>query len=424
MKQRSPSASRLPTALLLLLANLPALAADTPTISIRISDDLREAHLEVPAELAPLVALDDSLLDRTIAVHNATVTRTAVVAKDTGTPMRLRLPLPPENGDDIIVADWHEWLLLPRHGSIDRPVSLSFDVPRDMTVALPFEPMEIGPERVVYRATPRLESHGGFSAIGRVHLQRITIDDMTITAALVGGEREMYIDWIDTVATAAFQSHGNVPIPHALIAVVPIDSSRGAVPWAHVRRGGGTHIIAYVNQSASRDALVDDWTLYHEMAHLYHPYLRGRDRWLSEGFASYFQYVYQTRAGTLGAGRAVDRLWAGFDRGRRENERYGGVHVTQGGRMRKYWTGAVLALELDTRLRRHTDDTLAGLMGRFAAKALPSARTWSADAYIEALDALLDQPLLATPYEIVAHSRKFPEPTVGPETARHILVGD
>ncbi|MDZ7685379.1 MAG: hypothetical protein U5O39_10600 [Gammaproteobacteria bacterium] len=420
----TPGAARCLVWLLLVLTSPSGLADTIPTITIRIASDLSEASLEVPTESLPLVAGDGDLQRRIMPVANAEVVRDTIAAQAPGEPVRLRIRLPAKHSDTVILADWQEWLPVPRHWSGGRPVMLDVHTPSGITVALPFKLVEHSPGRLRYLATPGLDNHRGFSAIGNVALEQFDIGDMVITAALISGKRDAYIDWIETVARAALESHGNAPRRHALIAVVPIDARRSTVPWAHVRRGGGTHIIAYVNEDASRDALVSDWTLFHEMAHLYHPYLRGRDRWLSEGFASYFQYFYQARAGTLDAQRAVDRLWAGFDRGRRENLRYGKVHVTEGGRMRTYWTGAALALELDHRIRRAGEETLATLMGRLAVRALPASQPWTARAYIEALDALLDQPLLAPIYQEVVHSREFPRPTVDHRGALELLTGD
>ena len=47
------------------------------------------------------------------------------------------------------------------------------------------------------------------------------------------------------------------------------------------------------------DDLRTDWTATHEFSHLLLPYVSRRDRWLSEGLASYYQNVLRARDGRL-----------------------------------------------------------------------------------------------------------------------------
>jgi hypothetical protein len=44
---------------------------------------------------------------------------------------------------------------------------------------------------------------------------------------------------------------------------------------------------------------VDDWTIYHELAHMALPYLGSEYRWFSEGFASFMQYQIMAQANVL-----------------------------------------------------------------------------------------------------------------------------
>lgn len=317
------------------------------------------------------------------------------------------------------MLDWHDWLPLPAEP--DLPVVINI---QGATVVLPFEPIDAAGSTYVVRR--QLLDHGGLSVLGDVRQQRLSAGDFTMTVASPGLTGVDYARWVDVVARTAIRTHGAAPGRHALVVVIPVEARRSVVPWAHVRRGGGSHIIAYVDRDADVDALLADWTLYHEFAHLYHPYLRGRDRWLSEGLASYLQYVYQVRAGTISTERAAERLHAGLERGRRENVRDGRVTVASGGRMRTYWTGAALALEIDAALRERNAGprTLARLMGDFATREIPAEKSWSAARYMEALAEPGGEDVLLSRFREVARSREFPDPGVSAVAVPKLLSGD
>ena len=88
-----------------------------------------------------------------------------------------------------------------------------------------------------------------------------------------------------------------------------------------------------------------------------------RDRWLSEGIATYLQEVLRARCGLQTGRQAWTRLHEGFERGRRSGtgrdlasesrsmNRTGAYH-------RVYWAGAAFALEADVRLREHSNGNM------------------------------------------------------------------
>ena len=60
-----------------------------------------------------------------------------------------------------------------------------------------------------------------------------------------------------------------------------------------------------------------DWVAIHELSHLWLPRLHAKDRWLSEGIATYLQEVLRARCGLQSSDRAWSRIREGFERGRR-----------------------------------------------------------------------------------------------------------
>ena len=257
-----------------------------------------------------------------------------------------------------------------------KPFNLEIRVPGDGQAVLPFQLISHDPGRVSYKAHPILPDHGGLSLFGDLQLRQLGSGDNRVIAAVVGRQddrTDMWFKWVSDVASAAVDVHGQAPGKQSLVVVIPVPFVSRVVPWAHVRRGGGSHVIVYVKEDAEPGEIYSDWTLFHEFAHLYHPYLHSGGRWISEGLASYYQNVYRARAGVVDPGYAYDRFLAGLERGRRENRDAGFRPVTEGGRMRTYWTAAALAFEADRQLQRD-GHTLGEAMGRFASRQLPATR--------------------------------------------------
>ena len=85
-------------------------------------------------------------------------------------------------------------------------------------------------------------------------------------------------------------------MPHALLRHLPTPlslhlyprKSNQPVPWAYTRRDGKGSVHFHVDARFGLTKFVDDWTIYHELAHMALPYLGPEYRWLSEGFASLY----------------------------------------------------------------------------------------------------------------------------------------
>lgn len=202
-------------------------------------------------------------------------------------------------------------------------------------------------------------------------------------------------------------------------------------------------MIAYVREDAEKEELYEDWTLFHEMTHLYHPYLNSGGRWVSEGFASYYQNVYRANAGIVDPEYAYERLLAGMERGRKENQDAGNRPVTQGGRMRTYWTAAAMAFEADVLLQNSGGPpgeaslgkaslgkaslgkaSLGKAMGRFASRQMPVDRTWHPRDYLAALDRELARDILVPLYDEYVRDRYFPGLEAAPGSWEKIFSGD
>jgi len=160
-----------------------------------------------------------------------------------------------------------------------------------------------------------------------------------------------------------------------------------------------------------------DWVLVHELSHLLHPSIVNRDRWLSEGLASYYQNVLRARAGLLSDQWAWTELHAGFERG---------VRGTSPGRslsevsetmmrdhsfMRVYWSGAAIALLADVELRRRSggSKSLDTALAAFRDCCPPSDGRWSARELMRRLDQLTGETVFMDLYRENIDSDDFPD---------------
>jgi predicted metalloprotease with PDZ domain len=142
--------------------------------------------------------------------------------------------------------------------------------------------------------------------------------------------------------------------------IASVNSQGKEAVFGMVRRGGGSSILLIPSPDASAAELETNWVAVHELSHLWLPPLHSKDRWISEGIATYLQEVLRARCGLQSSERAWMRLQEGFERGRksgtgrqlasesRNMNRTGAYH-------RVYWAGTAFALEVDVRLREDSN---------------------------------------------------------------------
>jgi hypothetical protein len=104
-------------------------------------------------------------------------------------------------------------------------------------------------------------------------------------------------NWLTKGVNATRDTLGVYPTPLALH-LYPRKSNQ-PVPWAYTRRDGEGSVHLHVDVRFGLTKFVEDWTIYHELAHMALPYLGEEYRWFSEGFASFMQYQIMAQAGLL-----------------------------------------------------------------------------------------------------------------------------
>lgn len=163
--------------------------------------------------------------------------------------------------------------------------------------------------------------------------------------------------WILSGKTAVELSLGKLPGKSIKFELVMKPSANEPVPFAQVIRGGTNTIRLQVNSEWPLQDFVDDWTLYHELSHLYIPYLDYPSFWLNEGFATYMQNIVMLQNKVIDKDGFINKLQAGFNRGRLNTiSQPGQLSMVSNDMWRKhaymrvYWSGAAYFAEVDALL--------------------------------------------------------------------------
>ena len=178
--------------------------------------------------------------------------------------------------------------------------------------------------------------------------------------------------WITQGIDAVELTLSPIPMDALTIEVIKNRYAREPVPYAQVERGSPTKVKLQVDANASLQELVDDWTLYHELSHLYLPYLDTPSFWLNEGFATYMQYLTMLRAKVIDPSQYEARMQDGFDRGKARTRSHPGKLSdvaddmwNRGAFTRVYWSGAAYFAEIDRALIAQGTD-LTHVIGQYS----------------------------------------------------------
>lgn len=203
--------------------------------------------------------------------------------------------------------------------------------------------------------------------------------------------------WLHTSLQAAYGLTGGYPPARVQIRLHATGRHAQPISFGQVQRSTPPQIHFYVNPDAELAALMNDWRGYHEFAHLLIPFPGNDDIWFSEGFASYYQYLLQSRAGRMEPDQAWRKLAAGFQRGlddpkgRGRSLRKLGPDMWQERAYRRvYWTGAAFFLRVDTRLRQASDGqhSIDTALAAFHHCCMNSRQRWTAESLISKLGEL------------------------------------
>lgn len=319
-----------------------------------------------------------------------------------------------------IVVSPSLWMWRPKLRGSDK-IRVQFRLPEGVDAFVPWEAIDDLDNTYLLGASP--ESGTAIAIFGEFKSVVARVVGAELTIALVNTQSDAdqlaIVDWVRETAEIITLAYGRFPNPSAKVIVIPVGSSSwgsdSAVPFGRVVRDGGEAIELLINENKPISEFYDGWTATHEFSHLLLPYLHRDQRWISEGFAQYFQNVLLSRAGRYTEDYAWQELHDGFERGRQSAPDLSPNQAARDGardtRMKVYWSGAALALMADVELRRRSggSESLDVVLGRLQRCCLPSPKTWSGRDLFTKLDALIDEPLFMNLYHQYADANGFPD---------------
>ena len=312
------------------------------------------------------------------------------------------------------------WMWRPRLAAADE-IHVQFRLPDNVQVSVPWQLVDRADNR--YRLVASPQSGTGIAIFGAFTSVVVDVAGTALRIAVLNShnlvDTPAVTEWVRETAGNIALAYGRFPNSSARIVVIPVGQSMwggdAAVPFGRVVRDGGETIELFINESRSVSEYYGTWTATHEFSHLLLPYVQRSQRWISEGFAQYYQNLLLARAGQYTEIYAWQELFDGFERGRQSAPGRSPNAATAEGersaRMKIYWSGAALALIADVELRRRSDgrESLDTVLDRMQQCCLPSARTWSGEALFRKFDTLVDEPLFMDLYRRYADATGFPD---------------
>lgn len=374
--------------------------------SILLDGERREVFHRRGALRFPIPS-DDGCLDYRIDLEKVTATQNLTHS--------YRLP-------DALILSPQTWLWRPwsRGGYA---IEFSFELPAGMDVSVPWLPLDNGPHHRHFRMADTPFDWPALMAVGRLHMESIRVPGGRLHMAVLPGPAQpdavMARRWLKPAALAVSALTGQFPRDDIQLMVIPLDGGRDAAPWAQVTRGGGPGAQFYMNAAADWPVFRDDWIATHELSHLALPFVGRRDKWLSEGIASYYQNILRARVGLISEQEAWQQMADGFRRGRNSTDstslRDAALDMHSKERfMRVYWTGAAIAFLGDVELRRRTsnrwslDRLIAELPACCMAPHEPRGKTWRARELLAEFDRLSGEAVFLPLHDEHVYSRFFP----------------
>ncbi len=318
-------------------------------------------------------------------------------------------------GQDLLTSIG-DWLWRPTDLVQGEDIEVRFKLPTGISVSAPWR--KVGD--AVFRTGATPQKWPGVVAFGGFEPIVIAIDGARLNVAMVDSPppplRDMFKRWIERAARSLMTVYGVFPVDGLQVVIAPTPGGEKPVPWAYVSRGGGPAIHLFVQGRYPEPEFMRDWTMVHEMSHLFLPYLESGDAWLVEGVPTYYQNVAMARGGLIPPEEAWRRMNRGFEGARKIGSRYTVYEASErigrrGLYRRVYWGGAAYMLAVDLALREASGgaQTLGDALREIQRCCLHEMYRWSAEDFVARLDAITATKVFSVLFEEQIKGRNFPD---------------
>ena len=266
-------------------------------------------------------------------------------------------------GSDLIVAEGI-WLWRPKNIPENQKIKVSFDLPTGYTVSVPWRSIpDYAPPSFYLTSAPF--DWPAFFAFGTFQEKVIREGKSRIRISILESKRknEFHVEVYEGIARAVrFVAEVLTYFPAEDLQVVVRPGAYGLSPVAlgYVSRGGKPSVHFHINERRVKK-IKEDTTLIHEFAHLLLPSVTEEDTWLSEGLATYYEYILAGRNGILSADEVLNLFSKKFliakstysDKSLREVKVFPSRRSYQD---KVYWGGAAIIFVADAKLRIARDN--------------------------------------------------------------------
>jgi len=328
------------------------------------------------------------------------------------------LTVPSENIDDYgsaVVLEPGMFFWRPGHLNDADSVVVQLKLPDGMKASVPWKPL--GRNRYLYQATPA--DWPGKSAFGFLDVDSVRVAGSRLYIANPNPDIPVDMNkmkrWLKQAATSVADIYGAYPVKNIQILLSPRRRAREAVPFAQVIRNGGVCIQFFIDPRRPLKEFVNDWTATHELSHALLPFVDRNQAWLSEGMATYYQYVLMIRDGRLSPQKGWERILSGFKRGqsgansqsleKTTAEMYGSHSFRN-----VYWSGAAMMLRADLRLRQlsHNSYSLDDVLARVLPLLSGGQREWGGLELMQEFDRISRTSVFMDIYNRYVPGGRFP----------------
>jgi hypothetical protein len=307
----------------------------------------------------------------------------------------------PGDGSLLLAAELFLWR--PQVRSPQLQSTLRFVLPAGKRVSTPWRALP-GAEPERYALDESAFAFTGHVVLGDFDAHTLPVPGTALRVATLRGfpseTDALILPWLERAARAASLPGGRFPVPDTQVIVVPTSPSAFPIFFGHTGRSGGASIVLFLPTDTGSERLQADWIAVHEFSHLWHPFVRRQDAWLSEGIATYWQEVLRARAGFISRDPILQHLSERVELGRQassslheETLRMPHAHNYQ----IVYWAGAAIALMLDVELRVRSAGrvSLDVVLSRLRERPEWYERARTSQELLQAFDALAELPVCA-----------------------------
>lgn len=317
-------------------------------------------------------------------------------------------------GNDVLIPP-DLWMWRPYRLKDNEHIEIQFDFPDDINFSIPGIP--VGKNRYRLLSTPYDWPSAG--VFGPFKKDTVSVGECLFSVAFLDGNYKTtpaeLSQWIREAAQSVCNIYGDFPVKNVQILIIPVGQRGEPVPFGMVVRGYGISVNFYVDSSRPLKEFIADWTATHELSHCLLPLIDRDDAWLSEGMATYYQYILMGRDGRLSEQETWQRIYDGFQKGLKGTRGISlkltseNMHEYRAFRY-VYWSGAAMLLKADVALRLESKDkkSLDQVLKEVQKNCLNENRSWAGLEMMQLFDRFAGTSVFMDIYNNNILSKDFP----------------